>query len=316
MTVLELFAGGGGAALGLHAAGLHGLARVEWDRDACATLRAAAEAGFLGEADVIEGDVRGVDYSRFAGVDLLWASPPCQCWSTAGKRLGARDDRNLWPATWAAIDAARPRWFIAENVAGMLHHRGDCDGKGDPADCPACWFHRVNLPEIARRFAWCGWAVLDSADYGVPQSRRRVYTVAGPRPVRWPEATHADPAIAAQASLFGRRLRPWVSVDVVTALRGWLWGEGVVGAGLPTPTSTIAPTLKAKGTLALTATNVSPGAWGAPRVAASDYIPLMAWPRGYPVQGNQTERYRVVGNGCTPPVVEALARAVMAADSC
>lgn len=213
MRVVELFAGAGGAAMGLHRAGLHTLARCEWDKDACATLRAAADAGFLDIATVIEGDIRAVDWSPYAGrIDFMWASPPCQAWSSAGKRLGASDDRNGWPWTWDACDAVRPTWLAAENVTGLLMHRGDCDGSGAPEDCPACYFHRRILPEARHRFASVQWAVLNSSAYGVPQHRRRVYLVCGPRPIAWPAETHADPAELRQGGLFAPALLPWRTV--------------------------------------------------------------------------------------------------------
>ena len=122
MTVLELFTGAGGAALGLHRAGFEHLAMVEWDAAACSTLRAAVEAGYL-SGEVIEGDVRAVDFSRFAGrVRLLHGSPPCQGWSMAGSRLGAFDERNGFPWTLNVIDVVKPTWVTIENVDGMLKH--------------------------------------------------------------------------------------------------------------------------------------------------------------------------------------------------
>lgn len=88
MRVLELFAGAGGAALGLQDAGFDHVACVERDPFAAATLRAA---GF----PAVEADVRDVDYDAMTGtVDLLWASPPCQAWSQANQhaeRKGAAD---------------------------------------------------------------------------------------------------------------------------------------------------------------------------------------------------------------------------------
>lgn len=70
-TCVELFAGAGGAAVGLRDAGFTSLLHVEWDQDACRTLMAA------GFTDVFEGDVRDVQFDGLPPVDLLWSSPPC-----------------------------------------------------------------------------------------------------------------------------------------------------------------------------------------------------------------------------------------------
>lgn len=247
MNCIELFAGAGGAALGLEAVGWHHLALCEWDKHACATMRAA------GLGPVVEGDVRDLDAieavidrkldkiwtksgdlsldeaeteehfprlherrmgemvaeSRRPAIDLLWSSFPCQAFSTAGKRQGAADERNGWPWTVDAIDRFKPTWFLAENVRGLLCHTSD--GCGDPMACPRCYFDAVILTQLRERFECVGWWMLDAADFGVPQHRRRVIIWAGPAPIRPPEPTHADPATLAQSSLFGRQLEPWIS---------------------------------------------------------------------------------------------------------
>jgi DNA (cytosine-5)-methyltransferase 1 len=212
---LELFAGAGGAALGLGAAGLEHAGLCEWDPSACATLRAA------GLGPVIQGDVRDRDaIAAVAGerMDVLWSSFPCQAWSTAGKRRGAADDRNGWPWTVDAIDRFGPSWFLGENVRGLLLHVGGCTASGGQAglfgtapaeDCPGCYFERVILPDLRRRFAFAGWWLLDAADYGVPQHRRRVILWAGPRPLEAPTPTHGP----------GRAL-PWVSMGEALGLTG------------------------------------------------------------------------------------------------
>lgn len=212
MRVLELFAGAGGAALGLERAGLHHAALCEWDSAACATLRAA------GLGPVVEGDVRDLDrIEAVAGrVDALWSSFPCQAWSTAGRRRGAQDERNGWPWTVDAIDRFRPAWFLGENVRGLLLHVGGCPfagGQGglfaqpDPTACPGCYFERVILPQLRARFACVGWWLLDAADYGVPQHRRRVILWAGPQPLRRPAPTHGPGRVA-----------PWVSMGEALGL--------------------------------------------------------------------------------------------------
>lgn len=192
-TCVELFAGAGGASLGLQNAGFHSLLAVEWDRRAAMTHRAALPC------PVFEGDVRKVDLSVVEGpVDLLWASPPCQAWSTAGRRLGAFDDRNGWPWTLEVVDrlastGQKPSWVICENVLGLIMHRNGCpnDPEGDPTECPGCYWERWVQPEFRRRYAHVSWAVLNSADYGVAQRRRRVFLVAGPEPYPWPSPTHS-----------------------------------------------------------------------------------------------------------------------------
>ena len=208
MKCVELFAGAGGTALGLHAAGVEHLAMVEWDADACATLRAA------GLGPVIEGDARDmgpvVQAVGAEPVDLLWSSFPCQCWSHAGKRLGAHDERNMWPATVAALDALSPTWVLAENVRGLMSHTEDCDRLGPPEACPGCYFERVILEDLRQRYAHVGWWLLDAADFGVPQHRRRVFIWAGPRAPMPPTATHGP----------GMFTQPWVSMGVALGIAG------------------------------------------------------------------------------------------------
>lgn len=160
MRALELFAGTGGASLGLHRAGFSHVACIERSASAAATLRAA---GF----PTIETDVRAVDFTAWCErVDLLWASPPCQPGSTAGSRRGPDDERDGWTATLVAIDACRPTWFLAENVMGWTYHADLCGG--DHGACPACHLSRVTA-ELARRFPFTGVWRLGAADFGVPK---------------------------------------------------------------------------------------------------------------------------------------------------
>ena len=190
MRCIELFAGAGGAALGLHRAGVCHDAHVEMDPSACDTLRA------LDIGPVLEGDVRAVDWTPYAGrCDLLWASPPCQAWSQAGKRKGAEDERNGWPWTWAAVDAIKPTWLICENVPGLLSHRADCLRR-DVLTCPGCYWIDVILPEARRRFAYVDARTLDAADFGAPQRRHRVFLVCGPERYAWPRPTHSAAELA------------------------------------------------------------------------------------------------------------------------
>ena len=206
VRLLELFAGAGGASMGIEAAGAESVLGVEWDASAVATAQAAGHP-------TIQGDVRDLSLYDGLEVDALWSSFPCQDWSSAGKRKGASGDRNGWPWTVDVIDKVRPRWFLAENVTGLLQHRGcekRCKGIHDPEACPRAYFDRVILEQLRERFAWVGFKVLCAADYGTPQFRKRVIICAGPRAIKWPAPTHGKPS--EQADLFGRKLKPWVTV--------------------------------------------------------------------------------------------------------
>lgn len=196
--MLVLFAGGGGSTWGAHLAGFDTLG-VEWDGPAVAVHEAHA-------GPCIRADLRDVSawlpavLAWLDGAPLwVWASPPCQDWSAAGKRLGATGERNGWPWTWDAIDALRAAGvevvsIVTENVGGMLHHlsRAGC-GAGaqpNPYACPGCYWSGVVVPELAQRFQVVRWRVLDAVDYGVPQHRKRLILVGGPHAYRWPAQTH------------------------------------------------------------------------------------------------------------------------------
>ena len=227
MRTVTLFMGAGLADAGLSAAGCEHVRGIEWDKD-------AAEASRRNGLPCVTGDVRDLSLLDGVGeIDLVWSSFPCQAFSTAGKREGAKGDRNGFPWTVDVLDHIRPKWLIAENVRGLTMHVGDCPTRGDheqddPEACPKCYLDGVIVPQLEQRFAWVEWRVLDSADYGVPQRRRRVYVVAGPRPIEWPKRTHSGEALAKAK---------WVTGDYWRGIVGE--ADVVCGSGLKGSTATV-----------------------------------------------------------------------------
>ncbi len=321
MRCIELFAGAGGAALGLEAAGIEHAALCEWDRHACATLRAA------GLGPVVEGDVRDLDaIAAVAGesCDLLWSSFPCQAWSTAGKQRGAEDERNGWPWTVDAIDRFSPRWFLAENVRGLIQHSEE--GHPDPQKCPRCYFETVILAQLRERFACVGWWVLNAADFGVPQMRHRVIIWAGPQPIRAPRPTHGPPEKVRQGDLFGPGVLPWVTMaDSIGVSPPWVCTKsrrldkgnigypGRVLTRIEGPSSAI--TKKTGDARPWQNSGLAFVDGPAPRcLSVAEAAMLQDFPDSHPWQGPQGAHYRQVGNAVPPKLAEVVGRALMTAE--
>ncbi len=211
---LELFTGAGGLALGTHLAGFRHAALLEWDRNACDTLRTNSERRAvpgISKWRVVQGDVRDASYSDFGPVDLIAGGPPCQPFSIGGKHRGQRDDRNMIPEYIRAVRETRPRAFIFENVRGLarrsfrnyflfvqlqLSHPTVTRRKGEG------WedhlrrledLHTAGTDADLRYNIVC--RVLNAADYGVPQVRERVFIVGfrSDLGIDWhfPEPTHS-----------------------------------------------------------------------------------------------------------------------------
>ncbi len=118
-TAVELFAGGGGLALGLSLAGFTHVLLNEFDRSACNTLRMNHP-----EWNVIEGDVSDIDFTPLRDkVDFLSGGFPCQAFSYAGKQGGFNDTRGtLFFELARAVNEIRPKVFMGENVKGLTSH--------------------------------------------------------------------------------------------------------------------------------------------------------------------------------------------------
>ncbi|APB34684.1 C-5 cytosine-specific DNA methylase [Gloeomargarita lithophora Alchichica-D10] len=158
---VELFAGAGGLALGLEKAGFNAVALNELDEDACKTLQ-----GNHSQWNVIQGDVKNVDFAKFIDVDLVSGGFPCQAFSYAGEKLGFEDTRGtLFFEFSRAVKEIRPKVFLGENVRGLLNHD---NGK--------------TLSVIKSIISDLGYTliepkVLKALFYRVPQKRERLFFV-------------------------------------------------------------------------------------------------------------------------------------------
>lgn len=117
--LVELFAGGGGLAIGMEQAGLKAIFLNEQDKHACNTLRHNRP-----NWNVVEGDIAQVDFTQITEeVDILTGGFPCQAFSYAGKSKGFEDTRGtLFYEMAKAIKILQPKVFMAENVRALLTH--------------------------------------------------------------------------------------------------------------------------------------------------------------------------------------------------
>ena len=119
MNSVELFAGGGGLAIGLQNIGFKHKAIIEFNKDACNTLLKNSVAT---PETLYHGDVCRYEYSNLSlnNIDLVSGGPPCQPFSLAGNHKGLNDGRDMFPEAVRAIRERRPKAFIFENVKGLL----------------------------------------------------------------------------------------------------------------------------------------------------------------------------------------------------
>lgn len=123
-TCIDLFAGGGGTALGFHNAGITHVMLNEIDNNAALTLSNNSDAHKL-NWNVLARDVRELDFSVYKGAAIIQAGFPCQAFSYAGKSMGFEDTRGTLFFEFArAIKAIQPKIAIGENVRGLVKHDG------------------------------------------------------------------------------------------------------------------------------------------------------------------------------------------------
>jgi len=196
-TAVDLFCGAGGAGRGLHQAGFEVVAGVDQDEQALQTYN----ENLSGEP--VLHDLSDVDRSVLPtnDVDFVHGSPPCQGFSHAKAERDEHDDRN--ELVWSFIDwieALQPQAVTMENVVGMKT------------------ISSTMMDRIGGAFRRAGyetkWRVLNAADYGVPQTRKRVFVVALrddlAMPSEWfPSPTHAE---TPTSTLTGGRLKEWPAV--------------------------------------------------------------------------------------------------------
>lgn len=299
LTTLELCAGAGGQAIGLEQAGFEHTGLVEIDKHACATLRLNRPAW-----NVIEADLNTFEGSSYKGVDMISGGLPCPPFSVAGKQLGKRDERNLFPALIRLLDEIRPRAVMIENVRGFL-------------DAVFQDYRGYVRKELVKLGYEPGWKLMNASDFGVPQLRPRVVFIAVRKDLTehfsWPQASDNPPKTVGE------------TLCDLMAANGWkaakIWAKHadeiaptIVGGSHKHGGPDLGPTRARKAWAALgvdglgIANDPPPRDFvGMPRLTVRMVARLQGFPDDWQFSGTKTQTYRQVGNAFPSPFARAVA---------
>ncbi|MFF2726406.1 DNA cytosine methyltransferase [Streptomyces sp. NPDC058008] len=312
-TCVEICAGAGGQALGLERAGFTHTALVEVDDDAVRTLRANRPSW-----KVLHRDLRALSaadiqrHRQEQTVSLLAAGVPCPPFSLAGQRLGAADERDLFPDVLRLTAGLMPQALMIENVKGITQARFD-GYRG----------------EVLRRLADLGytadWQLLRACDFGVPQLRPRAVLVAmrpesfthfiWPAPTTCPDTAPSVGGVLypSMASRGWELAREWA--DSATRIAPTLCGGSRKHGG---PDLGPSRARQAWAALGVNGSSVAddpplPGASLPVKLTVAQMALLQGFPPDWIITGRKTAAYRQVGNAFPPPVAAAVGRSIATA---
>jgi len=299
MQSIEFCAGAGGQAIGLEQAGFRHAALVEIERSFAKTLE-VNRPGWK----VFAEDMNTFDGRPFRGVDLFAAGLPCPPFSLAGKQLGDKDERNLFPAALRLIHEIQPRAVMIENVRGFLSAVFED--------------YRTHLREQLKKLGYeAEWRLLNASDFGVPQLRPRVVIVAVKKGLSdlfdWPTVRPHNPPTVGE------------TLKDLMAARGWLGAEAwarraneiaptIVGGSKKHGGPDLGPTRarQAWASLGVEGRSIAEEAperefVGSPRLTVRMVARLQGFPDQWQFFGRKTIAYQQVGNAFPAPVAKAVA---------
>jgi DNA (cytosine-5)-methyltransferase 1 len=241
------------------------------------------------------------------GIDLLAAGLPCPPFSVAGKQLGKKDERNLFPAALDIIDEVQPQAVVIENVRGLMEAVFED--------------YRTYIESQMKKMGYTTrWRILNACDFGVPQLRPRVVFV-GIRSDRSEHFAWPEPDVVRTPTV-GERL-----FDLM-ASRGWkgaaAWRDRaneiaptIVGGSLKHGGPDLGPTRAKRAWAALGVDGLGiadeppvPGFAGAPKLTVRMVARIQGFPDSWELAGRKTAAYRQVGNAFPPPVARAVGLAI------
>ena len=300
MKVVSLFSGAGGLDYGFCMAGHEVIWANDLYEDAVKTYRKN-----IGNHIICE-DISGINTKDIPDCDIVIGGFPCQGFSVANMKRHVDDERNaLYKQLIRVVAEKKPKFFLAENVKGLMSL-----GKGEV------------LKMIIKDFENLGYCVkyklLNAADYGVPQTRQRVFIVGVRDDIKWKYEFPAPTNDKNEAN----GLAKWVSVsealkdipdpDLENNLPNHTYSKyklninGYIGHRLLDPTKP-APTVTARGDNK-GGVVIHPHPNGQRRMSCRELATVQSFPLNYEFAGNNSSVYRQIGNAVPPLLAYAVAK--------
>ncbi len=296
---IEICAGAGGQALGLEQAGFEHIALIEIELAACKTLKKNRP-----KWNVIQDDIRQLSVSKYRGqVDLLAGGVPCPPFSIAGKQLGNKDERDLFPEALRLIEECDPRAVMLENVKGLLD--------------PKFYEYRNDIIERLKMLGYkAEWKLINASDFGVSQLRPRSVLIALKNEYfnkfNWP--IKKKNRLRSIGDLLYKEMAQlgWEDVDIWKAKAVGI-APTLVGGSKKHGGADLGPTRAKQAWLKLgvdgTGLADKPpvnGFKGNPKLTLKMTAIIQGFPYNWEFEGKKTPAYRQVGNAFPPPVAKAI----------
>jgi DNA (cytosine-5)-methyltransferase 1 len=291
---IDLFAGIGGMRLAFQDAGGTCVFSSEWDKESQKTY----EANF---GEVPFGDITKISVKEIPSFDVLLAGFPCQPFSTIGQRAGFKHETQgtLFYDVLRIISAKKPAAFLLENVKGLVSH-----DKGKT-------FETIKK-SLTKEGYELHFKILDSADYGVPQVRKRIYIVGfdkskfkGDIDFSWPVPMKKKVGIGkfVEKNIVDRPISKHLQKSYIFKI-----DDGrpeIIDQKSDFPVKTLVATYHK--IQRLTGTFVADGPTGLRLLSTSECKAIMGFPKSFKIPVSRTQMYRQMGNSVAVPVVRLVA---------
>lgn len=291
---IDLFAGIGGMRIAFENAGGECVFSSEWDKDSQKTY----EANF---GEIPYGDITKIHTDEIPDFDVLLAGFPCQPFSTIGQRAGFKHETQgtLFYDVLRIIKQKRPAAFLLENVKGLVSH-----DKGNTLD--------IIKKSLIKEGYEIQYQILDSADFGVPQVRKRIYIIGfdksrfkGEVSFNWPESNKKRVGIGkfVEKDILDRPISKHLQKSYIFKI-----DDGrpeIIDSNSDFPVKTLVASYHK--IQRLTGTFVADGPTGLRLLSANECKAIMGFPKSFKIPVSRTQMYRQMGNSVAVPVVKKVA---------